>query len=115
MNLFPLERRDTGMVVRGTEGPVLAPPLDGAVTGGIRPEHMRLAETGIPAVVRDAEYLGADTVLACVAGDATLLVRLPGRVVPPEGTPVHLAFDESVHLFDTTTGQRMASQPELAR
>src|SRR5580693_7282846 len=43
MNLFPLERRGSGMVARGTEGPLLAPPIDGAVTGGIRPEHMRLA------------------------------------------------------------------------
>src|ERR1700738_3464774 len=28
MNLFPLERRDAGMVLRGTSGPVLAQPVD---------------------------------------------------------------------------------------
>jgi sn-glycerol 3-phosphate transport system ATP-binding protein len=112
MNLIPLERHDSGMVVRGTDGPVIAPSVDRSITGGIRPEHMRLADAGIPAVVQHAEYLGADTVLACSAGDATLLVRLPGRVVPPEGTPVHLAFDEAVHLFDATTGQRIVSHAQ---
>jgi sn-glycerol 3-phosphate transport system ATP-binding protein len=107
MNLFPLERRDSGMVIRGTNGPSLAPAIDAAITGGIRPEHLRLADVGIPAVVRHAEYLGADTVLACEAGDATLLVRLPGRVVPDAGTQVHLATDEAVHLFDAANGLRV--------
>jgi sn-glycerol 3-phosphate transport system ATP-binding protein len=107
MNLFALERRDAGMVVRGSDGPSLAPPLDGAMTGGIRPEHLRLADSGIPAIVRHAEYLGADTVLACDAGDATLLVRLPGRVVPDGGTAVHLTTDETVHLFDAASGRRI--------
>jgi len=106
-NLFPLQRRDTGMVLRGTEGPVLAPPVEGALIGGIRPECLRLADAGIPAIVVDAEYLGADTVLACAAGDAKLLVRLPGRVVPPSGTPVCLAFDGPMHLFDAATGRRV--------
>jgi sn-glycerol 3-phosphate transport system ATP-binding protein len=110
MNLFPLQRNGSGMVVRGTDGPVLAPPIEGAMTGGIRPEHLRLAETGIPAIVRHAEYLGADTVLACQAGAATMLVRLPGRVVPREGTPVHLTTDEPVHLFDADTGRRVTPQ-----
>jgi sn-glycerol 3-phosphate transport system ATP-binding protein len=113
MNLFPLERRSSGMAIRGTEGPLLTDPVEGGVTGGIRPEHLRLADAGIPAIVRHAEYLGADTVLGCQAGDAMLLVRMPGRVVLPEATPVHLAFDEAVHLFDTATGRRIA--PHAAR
>jgi sn-glycerol 3-phosphate transport system ATP-binding protein len=120
MNLFPLERRAAGMVLRGTEGPVLAPPVDGvqaadgSMIGGIRPERMRLADTGIAAVVRHAEYLGADTVMVCAAGDATLLVRVPGRVVLPEGAPVCLALDETIHLFDEMTGRRV-TRAEAAR
>jgi len=106
MNLFPLERRGADLVLRGTEGPVLAGALADAALGGIRPEHLRLAEAGIPAVVRDSEYLGADTVMTCSAGAATLLVRLPGRVMLPAGTPVCLALDETVHLFDAATGRR---------
>ena len=106
MNLFPLERRGGGLVLRGTEGPILASAMADAAIGGIRPEHLRLAENGIPAVVRDAEYLGADTVMTCAAGAATLLVRLPGRVILPAGSPVCLAFDEALHLFDAATGRR---------
>jgi sn-glycerol 3-phosphate transport system ATP-binding protein len=106
MNLFALERRDAGMVLRGTDGPVLAPPAAGELLGGIRPESLRLAERGIPALVRHAEYLGADTVLACAVGEVTMLARLPGRVVPADGTAVHLATDEPLHIFDAATGHR---------
>ena len=110
MNLFPLERRGEGMVLRGTEGPVLTPPVEGDAIGGIRPEHLRLASSGVPAIVSDTEYLGADTVMTCTAGDATLLVRLPGRVILPAGTAVCLALDDRVHLFDAATGKRSGVQ-----
>ena len=106
MNLFPLERRGADLVLRGTEGPVLAGAMTDVAIGGIRPEHLRLADAGIPAIVRDTEYLGADTVMTCAAGAATLLVRLPGRAILPAGTPVCLALDETVHLFDAATGRR---------
>ncbi len=106
MNLFPLERHGDGMVLRGTVGPVLAAAAEGEWVGGIRPESIRLAEQGIPALVSHAEYLGADTVLACIAGEVKLLARLPGRVVLADGTPVHLVSDEPIHLFDAATGRR---------
>jgi sn-glycerol 3-phosphate transport system ATP-binding protein len=106
MNLFPLERHGPGMVLQGTGGPVLAPPVPGEWLGGIRPESIRLAEQGIPALVSHAEYLGADTVLACTAGEVKLLARLPGRVALADGTPVHLVSDEPIHLFDAATGRR---------
>jgi sn-glycerol 3-phosphate transport system ATP-binding protein len=107
MNLFPLEPRNEGMVIAGSEGPILARPVAGRVLGGIRPEDLRLAETGIAARVADAEYLGADTVLACTVGATTLLARLPGRVALATGTAVHLAVDVALHLFDATTGRRI--------
>ena len=106
MNLFPLERYGDGMVLRGTSGPILAPTLDSNAIGGIRPEDLRLVDAGIPAVVKQAEYLGADTVLACAAGEATLLARLPGHVVLAEGVPVFLATDTALHVFDAVTGRR---------
>jgi sn-glycerol 3-phosphate transport system ATP-binding protein len=106
MNLFPLERRNSGMVLRGTDGPILAPLAEGELLGGIRPESIRLAERGIPALVGHAEYLGADTVLACSVGDVTMLARLPGRVVLADGTPVRLTSDDPIHLFDAATGRR---------
>ncbi len=110
MNLFPLEQRGGGMVLHGTDGPVLAPLMDGAPIGGIRPEHLHLAAAGIPAIVRHSEYLGADTVMTCTAGGSILLVRLPGLAILPEGTPVCLAIDEPLHLFDAATGRRAELQ-----
>jgi sn-glycerol 3-phosphate transport system ATP-binding protein len=106
MNLLPLGRDGA---VPGSNGPVLAPPRAAATLAGIRPEALRLAETGIAASVTHAEYLGADTVVSCSVGDdARLLARLPGRVALPDGAPVHFAFDPvDLHLFDVDTGQRI--------
>jgi sn-glycerol 3-phosphate transport system ATP-binding protein len=109
MNLFPLERRGDGMVLRGTDGPILAPASSHATLGGIRPENLRLASHGIAARVTHAEYLGADTVVACAAGDTPLLARLPGRVVLADGKPVWLTTNEPLHLFDSATGHRVES------
>ena len=97
------------MVARGTDGPILAPPSLGELLGGIRPESLRLAEHGIPARVGYAEYLGADTVIACRVGDVPMLARLPGRVVLGSGTQVCLATEEPVHLFDAGSGRRIES------
>jgi len=47
MNLFPLDRVADGLVVRGTASPVVAPTVPGELLGGIRPENLRLAESGI--------------------------------------------------------------------
>ncbi len=106
MNLFPLERRGDGMVLRGSDGPALAGAIAEAALGGVRPENLRLADEGIAATVRDTEYLGADTIVACTAGETTLLARLPGRVVLAPGETVRLATDEPIHLFDAVSGRR---------
>jgi sn-glycerol 3-phosphate transport system ATP-binding protein len=111
MNILSLD--ETG-APSGTEGPVLAAPRGRALLAGIRPEALRLADQGLPGRVTHAEYMGADTVLACAVGDATVLARLPGRVVLPAGSAVRLAFDPAdLHLFDAATGQRvdMVLQP----
>ena len=47
MNLFPLERRGDGMVLRGTDGPILAPPTPARGSAASGPESFRLAERGI--------------------------------------------------------------------
>ncbi len=97
MNLLPLVPGSGGLVVEGSDGPALA--RAGAVAG-LRPEALRLADSGLPALVEHAEYLGADTVLQCRVGRATVLARLPGRAVPVPGCTVRLGFDPAdLHLF----------------
>ena len=110
MNLFPLQRTGAGLVIAGTNGPVLSTAPIEVATGGIRPEDFYRADTGIAARVDHAEYLGADTVLNCTVGaDISLLARLPGRVTPAPGSIIHLATDKKSHLFDPRTGQRLAA------
>jgi sn-glycerol 3-phosphate transport system ATP-binding protein len=107
MNLFPLEARSDGMVLRGTDGPILARIAIPGAIGGIRPENLRFAERGIQARVKHAEYLGADTVVACSVGEATILARVPGHVTLDDGSSVCLATDGPIHLFDAATGSRV--------
>ena len=103
-------------MVRGTDGPVLVASQAGDALAGIRPEALRLAEAGIPATVLHAEYLGADTVVACTVGDGIrLLARLPGRVAVADGATVHFAADPAdFHLFDAATGRRLQPVPQPA-
>jgi sn-glycerol 3-phosphate transport system ATP-binding protein len=111
MNILSLD--ETG-AASGTDGPVLVAPNGRALLAGIRPEALRLSDHGLPGRVTHAEYMGADTVLACAVGDATVLARLPGRVVLPDGSQVHLASDhDDLHVFDAASGRRvdMALQP----
>jgi sn-glycerol 3-phosphate transport system ATP-binding protein len=97
MNMLPLQPASGGLSAAGTDGPVLA---QRGVTAGIRPEDLSLGDTGLPATVVHAEYLGADTVLQCRVGASTVLVRVPGRVLPAAGSAIRLGFDPaSVHLF----------------
>lgn len=119
MNLLALERGAAGWQMIGTETVLGTADVPGPLLAGIRPELLRPAEHGIPALVAQCEFLGADTVLACTTGHgAPLLARLPGRVRLAPGMAIHLAFDGAPHLFDAATGRRidaaMAPAPEFA-
>ena len=97
-----------GAVVHGTDGPaVLTGPGAGRLLG-VRPEAVRLADSGgVPGRITAVEYLGADSVVACVVGTESIAVRAAGRVELAEGKPVSLAWPpDAVHLFDAATGMR---------
>ena len=93
------------------------PPMNvlSAVDGvrvGVRPEDVRLGDDGFEAVVESIEYHGADSIVACRAGEDTILARVPkarlaGRV-PAEGDRVRLGWDRaSEHRFDAATERRI--------
>ena len=108
MNLVRLADGPHGAVVRGTDGPAV---LDGPGAGrllGVRPEDVRLAESGgLAARVTAVEYLGADSIVTCASGTESMAVRAAGRVDLAEGKPVHLAWPpDARHLFDAATGAR---------
>jgi sn-glycerol 3-phosphate transport system ATP-binding protein len=92
---------------------IVAAPGQPALKLGVRPEHVRLVQSGgLAATVQSAEYLGADTVVTCTrsAGATlgeTLAARLPGRHPLPEGATVRLDWSAAdSHYFDAVTGQR---------
>ena len=112
MNLMPLVASAGGAVVAGTDGPVLLPVECAGGMLGVRPEHITLSPgRGIPAIVRGIEYLGADSLVTCAVGDATVAVRVAGSVAFAPGERTALAWSGGAqHVFDRD-GRRLESSP----
>jgi sn-glycerol 3-phosphate transport system ATP-binding protein len=106
MNLLPLERGAgewaEHAVVAGTAGPGVAPARCAGMTLGVRPEHIELGfQRGARAGVVGVEYLGADSLVTCRLGSATLAVRVPGSVGLARGDAAWLSWAPGAqHLFD---------------
>ncbi|MBB4303535.1 ABC-type sugar transport system ATPase subunit [Rhodobium orientis] len=85
------------------------PPGAGpAVEVGVRPEHVRLTEAGIPAKVQLVQPVGAAThvVLGWEGGD--LIASVPGFVHLSVGAAIHFEIDpRHVLVFDAQSGDRL--------
>jgi ABC-type sugar transport system ATPase subunit len=80
----------------------------GEVDLSIRPEHISLAENGVPALVKDAQPVGPATLVRCEWEGGSAVARLNGIVPLLAGTKVHLAFmTEHLLLFDRSSGKRI--------
>ncbi len=107
-------RRDGGVAV--DVGGVRLPAPDGdhmtegrAVIYGIRPEHLTLAEDGLPVTVGVVEPTGSEThLIAHVNGhDVTAVFRERHAFRP--GQPIHLRPQEGhVYVFERDSGARIA-------
>ncbi|ALV07033.1 ABC transporter ATP-binding protein [Roseateles depolymerans] len=130
MNLLParLEATDNGLTVQlgGTRLRLpaarvaalggLAQRADGAVTLGLRPEHLTLAprphgdSEPLAARLRFSEHMGSEVYLHVDLGDLVLTARIPAEQALPlqglqRGDPVTLhAQMSAAHLFDADTG-----------
>ena len=128
MNLFPMRVSIDGgsprveidgqaLRVDGELASTLAPLAGRRLTGGVRPEALRLANPGeasIHAVVEHTEALGYETLAAVRAAGAhpsqgvRWIVRLPSAAELAKGQAVEIAFDcRALHLFDEN-GQALA-------
>ena len=98
--------RFRGAVAWGTDEPGMTWPGFGAVTLGIRPEHIALTSPGTPGSIAGSvllvEDVGADVyVSVTLAGGATVWVRTNARHAIDEEQPVALVFDaQHVRWFD---------------
>jgi multiple sugar transport system ATP-binding protein len=86
------------------------------ITIGVRPEAWRIvseSEGGLPVQVTVVEELGADSFVygTCdVEGTpGNVIIRISARDTVHRGDTVHVTTDpRSVHVFDTTTGERLS-------
>ena len=85
---------------------VLPPALTERLTGtrrfaSLRPEAVRIGESGLAAVVKSASFHGANTRVVLETDDAQLVALLPkGVEIPPPGRRVHLDWDaDDLHLM----------------
>jgi multiple sugar transport system ATP-binding protein len=110
--------RDTqGLRVRLPGGEMLSVAADpskassaDAVTLGIRPEHARLANSGLPVSVGLIEQLGGNTVLyGTLTAQQPVVVQVVGQSAVHRGEVVHVQFPPAAcHVFDSR-GHSLAS------
>ena len=72
------------------------------MTIGIRPEHIEIANTGLPLTISLAEQLGGNTVLhGALGANQPLVVQLVGQSRIARGDVVHVRLPpETCHVFD---------------
>jgi multiple sugar transport system ATP-binding protein len=124
MNLFNADLTDSG-VRFGThevklERDVISGATGSKVTLGIRPEDLRVSESGpgLETTVDLVEELGADGFLyghTIIDGERIdVVVRVDGRLHPSNGDKVVLSpVEEHLHVFDAGTGARLSKEVSL--
>jgi sn-glycerol 3-phosphate transport system ATP-binding protein len=77
---------------------------------GVRPESVRIAQSGLPACVVAVEYLGADTQLETRVDEQSFIIRMPGPARIAPGEHVHLTWAASdAHWFDASSQCRIVA------
>ena len=81
---------------------------EGEIEVGVRPEHVRLGDRGVPAVVRMVQPVGPATHVTLDWEGGTLTASLPGFVRLDPGSAVNAEIDPA-HLlvFDRKSGRRL--------
>ncbi len=114
MNILKLAPTAGGAAIAGADKLVLSSMADELLLG-IRPEDVKLSDSGIPAHVQSAEFLGADTVITCAVGGQMLTARLPGKASLAPGAAIHVYWrPEQAHFFEAASGMRRDDVPMLA-
>jgi len=115
MNFFEATVHGTGAQTLDIAGTALPVP-DGItlsegqkVTYGVRPEHLELAEDGLPLNVTVVEPTGSETHVISRFGEREVVAVFRERHAFQPGQAIHLRpITSAVHLFDAGTGARLA-------
>ncbi|WP_458094549.1 ABC transporter ATP-binding protein [Roseomonas sp. WA12] len=117
MNFLPGQVSDGGFRPNGVNGatPALLPLPAKATPGepvvyGIRPEHFRLDERGVPVTVQLVEPTGSETMVTARMGETTVVGAFRERISARVGDTLHLMPDPALaHLFSQGTGMRLSA------
>ena len=116
MNIVPARLEDGEIVLPWMRLPcprLSAPPADGRIELGIRPEDLLAGDAtlGVPescrfeVTVGVVEPMGPESLLVVGVGGTDLQMRLIGRVYPEAGARIGCAVDpRELHVFDQATG-----------
>jgi multiple sugar transport system ATP-binding protein len=114
MNFLPGQVGDGGFRPDGLDSAAPALPLPArAVPGepviyGFRPEHLRLAEDGVPVTVQLIEPTGSETMVTARMGSTTVVGAFRERISARVGDTLHILPDPALaHLFSQGTGMRL--------
>jgi multiple sugar transport system ATP-binding protein len=107
----------TTLAVGAAQVAALAGRAGGAVTIGIRPEHLAPATSGIRARVELVEPLGSETLVHWASDAGTLVSRHTDGPAPKPGETLALgARADQVLLFDPASGASLLhAEPVTAR
>ncbi|WP_107767922.1 ABC transporter ATP-binding protein [Nocardioides terrigena] len=120
MNLLSARADESGQARIGDYlvpvDPAAASRMSGSITVGVRPESWRQVSAeagGLPVKVTVVEELGADAFVygtSDVEGaPSSVIVRVTERDSVSKGDVIHVTTDpRHVHVFDTTTGERLS-------
>ncbi len=110
-----LRARHAQFVVETAAGATPSRPLaDGAeCLLGVRPEDVRIAETGIPATVYATEPLGGETVVDLTLGDRVIKALAPPSLALEPDADVRIELDPTrLHLFDAAGDAALSAAGE---
>ena len=97
----------------GTEIPIASAPeaSDGRpVVCGVRPEHIRISDDGMPAEVTVIEPTGSETLVMLKINGKDFVAIFRERITARPGETIHVRPDPtSVHFFDPESGKRLAA------
>ncbi|HEX7638727.1 MAG TPA: ABC transporter ATP-binding protein [Burkholderiaceae bacterium] len=115
MNMIPATRAGAGVATHGTELPLndaqraaLQGSQSGSLIYGLRPEAIRLADTGIAGKLHMLEPTGPETYATVDTPVGMLTLRVPGYMTAQVGDAVRVQWSpDAVHLFDAGTDKRV--------
>ena len=91
-------------------------PLDKEYLFGIRPDHIKLADKGIPAHVEAVEQLGDETLIYVKLGNyqKNVVIKSPTNANVKSQDDIFIQFDvHKVYLFDKDTEESLIGMPSV--